>query len=78
MQGGVEAPATNRTLYHIFSCTKAFVAAAVWLVLQEDLLRLDERIAEIIPEFGANGFVDWMTAGRRVTAISSLAASLAL
>ena len=55
VQGGSEKPATDETLYCIFSCTKAVVAAAVWLLLEEGLLRLEERVAEIVPEFGANG-----------------------
>lgn len=55
VQGGVEQPATDATLYHFFSSTKAIVAAAVWLLFEEDLLRLDERVADIIPEFGTNG-----------------------
>jgi len=53
--GGEERPATDATLYTIFSCTKVVVAAAVWLLFEEGLLRLDERVAEIIPEFGTNG-----------------------
>ena len=55
LQGGSESPATNETLYFIFSCTKAAVAAAVWLLFEEGLLRLEERVADIIPEFGTNG-----------------------
>ena len=55
VQGGAENPATDDTLYHIFSSTKAVVAAAVWLLFEDDLLRLEERVAEIIPEFGTNG-----------------------
>lgn len=55
VQGGVEGPATDETLYVIFSCTKAVVASAVWLLFEEGLLRLEERVAEIIPEFGTNG-----------------------
>ena len=38
--------ATDETLYCIFSCTKAVVAAAVWLLLEEGQLKLDERVAE--------------------------------
>lgn len=53
--GGVDRPATNGTLYTIFSSTKAVVAAAVWTLFEDGLLRLDERIAEIVPEFGTNG-----------------------
>jgi CubicO group peptidase (beta-lactamase class C family) len=55
VQGGAERPATDATLYHIFSCTKAVVGAAAWLLFEDDLLRLGERVAEIIPEFGTNG-----------------------
>lgn len=55
VQGGSEAPASNETLYCVFSTTKAIVAAAMWLLLEEGLLRLEERVADIIPEFGSNG-----------------------
>lgn len=55
VQGGTEKPATDETLYCIFSCTKAVVAAATWLLFEEGLLKLDERVAEIVPEFGTNG-----------------------
>ena len=55
VQGGQERAATDDTLYGIFSCTKAVVAAGVWLLFEEGLLRLEERVAEIIPEFGTNG-----------------------
>jgi len=54
-QGGAIRPATDDTLYTLFSCTKAIVAAGVWALFEENLLRLDERVAEIIPEFGTNG-----------------------
>lgn len=54
VQGGVEQAATDATLYHFFSSTKAIVAAAVWMLFEEDLLRLDEKVADIIPEFGTN------------------------
>lgn len=52
---GREAPATNETLYVIFSCTKALTSAAIWLLLQEGKLELDERAADIVPGFGENG-----------------------
>jgi CubicO group peptidase (beta-lactamase class C family) len=55
IQGGVDKPATDATLYCIFSCTKAIVASAVWTLFEDGLLRLDERVAEIIPEFATNG-----------------------
>ncbi len=47
--------ATDDTLFCMFSCTKVVVASAVWLLFEEGLLRLEERVAEIIPEFGTNG-----------------------
>ncbi len=55
VQGGAMKPATDDTLYTIFSCTKAIVGAAVWTLFEDGLLRLDERVADIIPEFGTNG-----------------------
>jgi CubicO group peptidase (beta-lactamase class C family) len=55
LQGGAEKPATEDTLYTIFSSTKAFVAAAVWTLFEDGLLRLDETVAGIIPEFATNG-----------------------
>jgi CubicO group peptidase (beta-lactamase class C family) len=55
VQNGVRQPATDRTLYCIFSSTKGVVALATWLLIEEGLLRLEERVAEIIPEFGTNG-----------------------
>jgi len=54
-QGGAERPATDDTLYHVFSSTKAVVAAAVWLLFEDGRLSLDEKVADIIPEFGTNG-----------------------
>ncbi|MEO8458347.1 MAG: serine hydrolase domain-containing protein [Chloroflexota bacterium] len=54
MQGGQMRPATDDTLYCIFSCTKAVVASAAWLLFENDLLKLDERVGDIIPEFATN------------------------
>ncbi len=48
-------PASNDTLYAAFSTTKAVMASAVWILLQEGRLRLDECVADAIPEFAANG-----------------------
>ena len=55
VQGGQGRPATDETLYSIFSSTKAIVAVAVWLLFEEGLLKLEERVADIIPEFATNG-----------------------
>jgi CubicO group peptidase (beta-lactamase class C family) len=55
VQGGELGPAASDTLYCVFSSTKALVGAAVWLLLEEGSLRLEERVAEIFPEFSTNG-----------------------
>src|SRR5687768_2925329 len=47
--------ATNDDRFVIFSCTKGIVASAVWLLLSSGDLRLDQPVAEVVPEFGANG-----------------------
>lgn len=47
--------ATCDTLYCVFSCTKAVTSAAAWLLIEADQLRLSERVADIVPEFGTNG-----------------------
>ncbi len=52
---GKPVPATNETLYTVFSATKAITSAAVWLLLQEGKLRLDARVADILPGFGEAG-----------------------
>jgi CubicO group peptidase (beta-lactamase class C family) len=41
--------------YVIFSATKPTVAAAVWQLLDAGELRLDQRVAEVLPEFATNG-----------------------
>ncbi len=55
VQGGSEKPATNDTFYVIFSCTKAIMSAASWILIGEGKLSTSEVVAEIIPEFGTNG-----------------------
>ena len=55
VQGGVEKPATNETLFVIMSATKAFTSAAAWLLMQEGKLRPDDHIVQFVPEFGTNG-----------------------
>jgi CubicO group peptidase (beta-lactamase class C family) len=55
VQGGKQRPATDHTLYCIFSCTKVPVAAAIWLLIEQGQLRIEERVADIIPEFATNG-----------------------
>lgn len=50
-----DAVAGNDTRYVIFSSTKPIVASAVWQLLAEGAISLDDRIADHIPEFGSNG-----------------------
>jgi len=53
--GETEKPTTADTLYCIFSSTKAIVSAAVWTLFDDGLLRIEEKVADVIPEFGTNG-----------------------
>lgn len=55
VQGGKDQPATDQTLYCVFSCTKAIVSSAIWILLGDRRLELSERAADIVPEFGTNG-----------------------
>jgi CubicO group peptidase (beta-lactamase class C family) len=55
VQGDAERPATNDTLYTIFSCTKAIMSSAAWMLIGEGKLDVRERAAAIVPEFGTNG-----------------------
>ena len=55
VQGGVEKPATDQTLYVVFSCTKAIMASAAWLLIDEGKLDPARRVVDYIPEFGTNG-----------------------
>jgi CubicO group peptidase (beta-lactamase class C family) len=50
-----EVPAGDATRYVIFSATKAVVASAIWQLLAERRLSLEDPIAQHIPEFGSNG-----------------------
>jgi CubicO group peptidase (beta-lactamase class C family) len=47
--------AGDTTRFAVFSVTKPFVSAVVWQLLDEGLLRLDTRPAELIPEFATHG-----------------------
>jgi CubicO group peptidase (beta-lactamase class C family) len=53
--GNSVVEATNETLYHGFSTTKAVVSSALWLLLQEEKVALDGRVVDVIPEFATNG-----------------------
>ncbi|MBF6559896.1 MAG: beta-lactamase family protein [Candidatus Binataceae bacterium] len=55
VQGGVEKPATDETLYCIFSCTKAIISSAIWILIGDGKLAVGERAGDIVPEFASNG-----------------------
>ena len=46
---------TDDNRYIIYSCTKGIVGAAVMLLIGEGQLSVEQRVAELIPEFGENG-----------------------
>ena len=48
-------PATDATLFHIFSATKATMAVAVCALMEAGCFTLDTLVSELIPGFGANG-----------------------
>lgn len=50
-----EQPWHSDTLVNLFSCTKAFTAVAALQLVAEGRLHLDAPIAEVWPEFAANG-----------------------
>jgi CubicO group peptidase (beta-lactamase class C family) len=50
-----DAAATNDTLYAVFSCTKALMAAAAWMLMEDGRLDPSRRVVELVPEFGTNG-----------------------
>ena len=54
-QGDTVRPATDDTLYCMFSSTKAVVGVGVWCLLQDGQLDLDERVVEIVPGWCAEG-----------------------
>lgn len=49
----IGAPPSSR--FVVYSATKAFVAGAVWRLLDDGLLRLDEPVATYLPSFATNG-----------------------
>lgn len=50
-----DAAEGNDTRYVMFSSTKPLVASAVWQLLAEGAIRLEDRVADHIAEFGTNG-----------------------
>lgn len=50
-----DVPAGDATRFVIYSATKAVVAAAIWQLLGEGTLALEQKVCEHIPEFATNG-----------------------
>lgn len=50
-----DRPADARSLFLLYSNTKVVTAAAVWMLVEEGLLRFSDPIARYIPEFAAHG-----------------------
>ena len=47
--------ATPDTRFAVFSCTKAFVAGAVWALIGDGLVDVSKLVIDYVPEFGTNG-----------------------
>jgi CubicO group peptidase (beta-lactamase class C family) len=43
------------TRYQVYSCTKAFVAAAVWALMGDGAIDVRKRVVDYVPEFGTRG-----------------------
>lgn len=48
-------PATPRTLFNIFSASKAVTATVIHLLDERRLLHVDDRVVDYLPEFGRHG-----------------------
>jgi CubicO group peptidase (beta-lactamase class C family) len=55
VQGGVEKPATDETVFVAMSATKAITSSALWLLLQEGKISPADKIIKYVPEYGTNG-----------------------
>jgi len=52
---GGRTPATDDTLFLLFSQTKVLTSAAVWTLVEEGRLSFMDRVADHLPEFAARG-----------------------
>jgi CubicO group peptidase (beta-lactamase class C family) len=55
---GAIVPATNETLFLLFSQTKVLTSSAVWTLVEEGKLSFMDRVADHLPEFAARGKSD--------------------
>ena len=51
-------PATDDTLWLLFSNTKVITAAACWILAEQGAFRFTDRMADHVPEFAGNGKSD--------------------
>ena len=51
-------PATNDTLFLLFSQTKVLTVSAVWTLVEEGKLSFMDKVADHLPEFAARGKAD--------------------
>ncbi|WP_052667567.1 serine hydrolase domain-containing protein [Nitriliruptor alkaliphilus] len=65
------------TIFDLASLSKLFTAVAIMQLVEDGALALDDRVADHIPAFGANGKQD-VTVGQLLTHTSGLAAWLPL
>ena len=54
----VRQPATNDSLFLLFSQTKVLTSAAVWTLVEEGKLSFMDKVADHLPEFAARGKAD--------------------
>jgi len=52
---GETRPASDDTLYCIYSSTKGIVGVAGWALIEDGLLDIDEHVADIVPQFRTHG-----------------------
>ena len=55
---GSQVPATNESLFLLFSQTKVLTSSAVWTLVEEGRLSFMDRVADHLPEFAARGKAD--------------------
>ena len=55
---GSKVPATNETLFLLFSQTKVLTSSTVWTLVEEGKLSFMDKVTEFLPEFAARGKAD--------------------
>jgi CubicO group peptidase (beta-lactamase class C family) len=55
---GTTVPATNESLFLLFSQTKVLTSAAVWTLIEEGKLSFMDKVADHLPAFAARGKAD--------------------